>query len=175
MDVRYINPFLKSCCRLFDTMIKVAVQIKKPALKTHATPQFMVSAVIGLSGGMTGSVVIGFPTNVAISLASALAQAQFKAIDADCVDALGEIANMIAGAAKKDLPADQISISTPTVIIGAHNVAYPQNVPIIVIPCETPVGPFVIEIALRPTAKPPAELPAAPVAAATPAPAAAAV
>lgn len=150
MDVAYINPFIAAARSVFDKMVKVPVSLGKVYLKDHAEPQNVVSACIGISGNVTGCVVIGFPQSVALALASGLMGTPAQTLDSDCLDALGEIANMIAGGAKKDLPGEGLnSISLPNLVLGSHRVVYPSGTPIIVIPCETPKGRFVIEVALR--------------------------
>ncbi len=156
MDVNYINPFIIATRNVFNTMIHVPVVLGKPSLKQRGdeTGQYMVSATIGLSGNVTGSVVLSFSQSVALALAAGLIGCpKEESISPDCIDALGEIANMIAGSAKQQLPGEGNSISLPNVVLGKHYVAYPTGVPIIVIPCDTPEGKFVMEVALRLTSK----------------------
>jgi len=149
MDVRYINPFLTSLSNLFQTMLQVSFRLGKPFLKKDKDPLYEISAIIGISGNVTGSVVVSLSNTVAFQLASSLIGESVNEPNADCVDALGEIANMIVGGAKKDFPGPQNSISLPSVVIGRHKVAYPKNVPIISIPCDTNAGRMVIDIALK--------------------------
>lgn len=67
----------------------------------------------------------------------------------DFIDALGELTNMIAGGAKKDL-GTAANISVPTVIIGSgHIVAGPSNVPCLCVPCTTTLGEFEIDICVK--------------------------
>jgi len=150
MDVRYINPFITSCRQVFDTMVHVRIKLGKPYLRTHGGTQFMVSAVLGLGGAVTGCVVLRFSAGVAMGLASGLAKSPIVALDDDCVDALGEIANMVAGSAKKELPGGLTTLSVPSVVLGDHRINYPSGTPIIIIPCETELGEFIIEVALAP-------------------------
>jgi chemotaxis protein CheX len=149
MNVAYINPFLSATKDVFQTMIKIPLTLGKPRLKDRAEPSYAVSASIGISGSVTGTVVISFPQDVAIDVASGLAGTPLKALDQDCVDALGEVANMIAGSAKGRLTGGPNSLSLPNVVLGQHRVAFPTGVPIIVIPCDTPSGQFAIEIGFR--------------------------
>jgi chemotaxis protein CheX len=151
MNVSYINPFLFATKSVFETMIKIPLTLGKPRLKDRAEPNYAVSASIGISGSVTGTAVISFPQDVAIAVASGLAGSPHEALNQDCVDALGEVANMIAGSAKGNLPGGPNSLSLPNVVLGQHRVAFPTGVPIIVIPCSTPAGEFVIEIGFRAT------------------------
>ncbi|MBN2064483.1 MAG: chemotaxis protein CheX [Sedimentisphaerales bacterium] len=149
MDVRYINPFLSSIRNVFDTMIHVPFNIGKPRLKEDSTPLYDISGIIGLSGDVTGCVVINLSKSVALQIASALLFEEMTEVNADCTDAIGEVANMISGNAKKDFPDGHVSISTPSVVIGKHAVVYPSNKPIISIPCETSAGRMLVDVCLQ--------------------------
>ena len=129
MDVRYINPFLKSVKNVFDTMINVPFTLGKPSLKEDNITSYEVSGIIGISGEVTGCVVVSLSEAVAVQLASALQDEDVGGINEDCTDAIGEIANMVAGDAKRDFPKGNTSVSVPTVVIGKHQVAYPSSIP----------------------------------------------
>lgn len=149
MDVNYINPFLIAVQNIFDTMIEVPFTLGKPSIKKDNVPSHEISGIIGLSGGVSGCVVISLSEAIALQLASALLDEELTEVDEDCTDAIGEIANMIAGNAKTDFPVDNASISAPTVVIGKHKMSFPSGIPIISIPCETDHGKLVIDIALK--------------------------
>jgi len=151
MDVRYINPFLTAVKDVFETMIDVSFSMGKPCLKKDGIPSHEVSSIIGISGEVTGSVVINLSEKTALQLASALLGEQLSELDEDCVDAIGEIANMVAGSAKNGFPVANTSLSVPTVVIGKHEVNYPSSIPIISIPCETSEGKFGVDIAIKVT------------------------
>ena len=154
MDVRYINPFLSSIKNVFDTMINVPFNIGKPKLKEDNTPLYDISGIIGLSGDVTGCVVINLSKDVALQLASSLLFEEQTEINADCTDAIGEVANMISGNAKKDFPEGNVSISVPSVVVGKHVTLYPSNKPIISIPCETSAGRMIVDVCLEKVAAP---------------------
>ncbi len=149
MDVRYINPFLQSIKDIYNTMIDVPFNLGKPFIKEDKVPMYDISAIIGLTGLADGCVVLNMSKPIALQMSSALIGEELEEVDDDCVDAVGEIANMIAGGAKKNFPGDNNSISVPSVIIGKHKVGYPRGIPIISIPCETNAGRMVIDIALK--------------------------
>jgi len=151
MDARYINPFLKAVKNVFDTMINVPFTLGKPSLKRDKVPSYEISGIIGITGEVSGCVVVSLSKGIALQLASALLDEQIKDVNDDCTDAIGEIANMVAGDAKKDFPKGNTSISVPTVVIGTHQVAYPTSIPIISIPCVTSGGELTIDVALKET------------------------
>lgn len=163
MNVQHINPFIRSTREVFDTMIHVPIQLGRPALKdpnarTHKL--FKISATVGLNGATQGTVILSFSETVALALASALAGENFKFLGTDAIDALGEIANMIVGSAKKDLPGGQVSITCPSVKPTA-DITYPPAKPVITIPFDTPTGRFAIEVVVdRQGASAPVDSPA---------------
>ena len=149
MDVRYINPFLIAVQNVFETMINIPFKLGKPTIKKDDVPSYEISGIIGISGEVTGCVVVSFSEGIALQLASALLDEELTEVNGDCTDAIGEIANMIAGNAKNGFPKRNTSVSVPTVIIGKHRVAYPSGLPIISIPCEASNGRFEIDVALK--------------------------
>ncbi len=150
MDVRYVNPFVKSVTNVFNTMLQTEVTVGKPFLKTPKCDRPDVSGVIGLSGDVTGVVILGFTKDVAIAVAETFTGAKLTWDDPDFADALGELANMVAGGAKSNFEGMNASISLPSVIVGAnHEVVGSRANPSLVIPCDAPMGHFTVEVALK--------------------------
>jgi chemotaxis protein CheX len=149
MDPNYIKPFVVAAKRIFETMIHVPFALGKPTLKKGNEVPHEISGIIGLSGNVTGCVVISLSQQIALQLVSALLGEEVTELDDDCTDAIGEIANMIAGNAKTDFPSNNNAISVPSVVVGKHKVSYPTGLPIISIPCTTDKGEMIIEIALK--------------------------
>ena len=155
MDVKFINPFTAAITNVFETMANTKVKVGKPQLKHVDLVSAEVSGIIGLSGDVQGCVVLGFPGEVACKLASAFAGTELTINHPDFTDAVGELANMVAGNAKKDFPNCAVSISLPSVIIGpGHKVSQSKASPFLIIPCETDAGAFNVEVALITNKKP---------------------
>jgi chemotaxis protein CheX len=149
MDVRYINPFVKSVSNTFETMCGLAVTVGKAQLKIGDDPRTDVSAIVGLSGDAAGSVVLHFTFESASKVASAFAGTEITPKHPDFADALGELANMVTGGAKCQFEGLSISISLPSVVVGHnHNVSASKSSPRIVIPCTTTAGIFYIEVGM---------------------------
>lgn len=150
MDVKYINPFVSSICNTFETMCKLKVTIGKPELKTNDEPRTDVSSIIGFSGDAAGCVVIHFTFETASTVASAFAGIEITPEHPDFADAIGELANMVAGGAKAKFNGLNIGISLPNVIVGKdHNVSASKSSPRVVLPCETSAGSFFVEIGME--------------------------
>jgi chemotaxis protein CheX len=149
MDVRYINPFIEAVRSVFSTMIHIDVTLGKPHL-TEALCKHDISGVIGMSGDVVGSIVLSFPAPVAKVVVGKFAGSDYPFESPDFADALGEIVNMISGAAKSKFDGKNVSISTPSVVVGpGHTVGRSTRTPSISLPCKVYCGEFSIEIAIR--------------------------
>ena len=148
MDVRYINPFIDSVKHLFKTMLGTELTLSKPVLSVddvHAD----VSSVIGFSGNASGCVVLSFPMTTALKVASAFSGVEMTEDHEDFADALGELANIVAGQAKSKFEAFHINISLPSVIRGKeHAVLRSKQRPRLVFHCGSPLGQFTVEVAM---------------------------
>jgi len=149
IDARLIMPFVNSTRNVLQTMLGLATTIDRPRIKSVPAPEYDYSAIIGFSGQIVGVVVVSFRRETAIKMVNAFAGDEVEPDSSDFSDAIGELANMIAGAAKKDL-GGVASISVPTVILGkGHIVARPSDIPCMVIPCKTEAGEFAVEISIK--------------------------
>lgn len=149
INPRLIVPFVNSVRAVFSTMVGVVTTVERPHLKSQPEPSYDVSSIIGFSGEFVGSVVVSFQKDASLKLVEAFAGNPIAFGTPDFADAIGELANMIAGSAKKDLGA-MASITVPNVILGTgHMIARLSDVPCIVIPCKTPVGDFAVEVSIK--------------------------
>lgn len=148
MDVKLINPFVASCCEVLTTMAKLSPTIGRPALQDRVPRGYSVYAAIEITGASAGTVAFGFPTEIAAALTTALLGQDCGGLNADCLDAMGEVANMIAGSAKQNLPGGLCTISTPKVSLDRRGLPATKG-PVIVIPCYCKEHRFDIEVCLR--------------------------
>ena len=132
-------------------MLQTQIKPGKPEIKKQPSPTYDVSGVIGVSGEATGSITLSFPKLVALKVVSKFIETEIKIIGADVTDAVGELTNIIAGSAKKDLKNFRVAISLPKVVIGKnHSVNSPKNTEDILIPFDSPFGNFNLEVSLKP-------------------------
>jgi chemotaxis protein CheX len=153
MDVRHINAFLEATKAVFDSMVRLPITFEKPQLGTGKS-QYDVSGVIGLSGDVVGSVIVGFSKVSAVQIASAFAGSPLELGTSDFADAIGELANMIAGGAKAKFEGQDVSIGCPSVVVApAHSISSPSSSASICIYCNTAGGRFVIDITMQSNSK----------------------
>jgi chemotaxis protein CheX len=149
MKVEYINPFLSAAISVFNTMLGVTLTREEPFVKDTTRPNHEVSGVIGLSGKAKGMVVLSLCREAAINATAAMLGERPLEINADVADAVGELTNMIAGAAKAQLEHLQMSVSLPSVVTGkAHCIEFPKNTMPICIPFDCQWGPVTVEVGI---------------------------
>jgi chemotaxis protein CheX len=126
----YVEPFVEVTVATFSEFVGVEVSPRHPHyLDPEKGFEWDISAVIGLSGAVRGAVIISMKQDLAIKLTDLLTGSPHTEVDADVVDAVGEINNIIAGNLKPKVPnGDKIVISIPTIIKGReHSIAWPSK------------------------------------------------
>jgi chemotaxis protein CheX len=102
---------------VFSTMIGVGCSRTS---SPHPTDGIMIAALIGLAGAMSGTLVLQTEGPAAMRVSELMTGLAPTEVDPTVRDAMGEMANMIAGAWKGYDP--QLSsaclLSTPTIVVG---------------------------------------------------------
>ncbi len=149
MDVRFINPFIQATLHVLETMASTRAQAGKPFLKKDKVARGDVSAVIGLTGEVSGTVSVSFSESSILGIVSSMFGEAAGPMDAEIGDAVGEIANMISGQARQALEGlgRSLKAAIPSVIMGkGHQIAHVTSAPVIAIPFKTDNGDFTIEV-----------------------------
>ncbi len=150
IKVEHINPFIMATMETFKSMMSAEIKPGKVKLKQGSSLAHDVSGIIGLSGGARGSIAMSFPRITALKVVSAFVGEKVVTMDENVVDAIGELANIVAGAAKKDLSQYNITISLPSVVMGEnHFVMEPKDVIAMIVPFETPYGTFDLAVCFK--------------------------
>ena len=100
MKAEFINPFLTSLMNVLSTMSSIQLTPKKPILKKVAEAKGDVSGLIGLTApNLKGSLSVTFEKKLALMTMKKMVGESHQTIDADVIDMVGEITNMVAGGA----------------------------------------------------------------------------
>lgn len=149
VDVELINHFVTATASVFRTMLGAEVNRGNLSVKEGSNPPHEVSGVIGLTGDTAGTMLLSLGRDTAISVCEAMLGSRPESLDGDVVDAVGEVANMIAGNAKALLADSTTRLSLPNVVIGKnHVIGFPSDTVTIHIPLTTSLGPACIEIGM---------------------------
>lgn len=118
---------------VFSTMLGVGCQpARETAAPEEGASRDSISAVIGLAGALSGSLVLDSSGPAARRMAGRMTGVEPAEVDAVVRDAIGEIANMLAGA-WKGYDAELASgclLSTPTVVAGTSYEWFSQRAPL---------------------------------------------
>jgi len=126
----YVEPFVEVTINTFKEFVGMEVTPRHPHfLDTEEVFEWDVSAVIGLSGAVKGAIIVSMKTELAVKVTEMLTSEKHTEIDADVIDAIGEINNIISGNIKPKIPnGEKIVISIPTIIKGKeHSIAWPSK------------------------------------------------
>lgn len=147
LTAEYINPVISATRSVFEMMLGCSPVRTGLYLKQEGAPYHEVSAVIGVSGRATGTIVVSLSTEAACNVLERMVGIEATEINREVCDAVGELTNMIAGSAKAQLARHELSISLPNVLSGkGHVVHFPSEVQPIVITFNSEIGPLVIEV-----------------------------
>lgn len=117
-----IKSLIKDVQDVFVNMVGVEDLMHLP-IQIDVTTHFKdcLTAMVGLAGTYNGLVSVHLPWQLAISFTSLMLGMEVTEIDDDVNDAMGEIANMIAGSFKQHLSkgGTDIQLSTPSVVNGS--------------------------------------------------------
>jgi chemotaxis protein CheX len=125
---KYIRPFIDVCKNVFSEFLNTAITEEPPYyVESGAAAEGDVSAIIGLTGGARGAIVISMKTDLAAKITEALTGTAHHDMDDDVADAIGEIVNIIAGNVKRSLEDDfRLIVSLPSIIQGpGHVIRWP--------------------------------------------------
>ncbi len=120
-----VEQFYKDVQDVFTTMVGVEDLLHLPLQvdpKTHFND--CITAMVGFAGLFNGLVSLHVPQKLALSFTSSMIGMEVDELNEDVNDALGEIANMIAGSFKHHLSKDghEVRLSTPSVVTGKEYV-----------------------------------------------------
>jgi len=134
---------------VFASMIFIEIEPQPASDEAVADLHANISSLIGLAGDLKGILAIHCPENVALEITSAMLGMEVDELGEDAKDAIGEIANMVAGGLKVFLSESDknIEIAIPTTVIGQSiRTAGLSGASRIMVPFTTPTGRFGIEL-----------------------------
>lgn len=122
-----INPLItnaiiqsvENCLQMCDLKVRVVGITKIPI----QLPDAPVTGMIGLSGKCTGFLSVTMPERVATLAVSGLSMEEYTTVNAQVIDGVGEMTNIIAGGLKTKLyntPWTISNITIPSVILGSN-------------------------------------------------------
>jgi len=132
---------------VFSTMLMV--DLESETVCKSCTIESNLTSMIGLGGGIRGMLAIHCPASVATAITGNFLGMDVEEINEDVKDAVGEIANMIAGNLKVSYANIdmKIELAIPTSIIGdSFVVTGIADSSRVITPFSMPAGKFWVEL-----------------------------
>lgn len=105
---------------VFSSMIFIDITAGKSQVGQNVSIESDLTSLLGLAGDLKGLVGIHCTEDAAKSITSSMLGMEIDTLDEDVQDAIGEIANMIAGSLKISFAEHNLAIqlAIPTTVIG---------------------------------------------------------
>ena len=150
LDPSYVTAFVQATKKVFQTMLGLEVTFGDPVPSKLPHLANDVSAIIRMTGGVIGIVVLSLPVASAERIASSFVGSPVDRKSDDFADALGELVSMITGGAKANFPEQLVCLSLPSVVMGEGNTVYqPSGSMCVSIPCRSSYGDFAVDVSLE--------------------------
>ena len=156
MDIKleHINAFIAATVETFEAMCNLKFRRQGELRKVNGEILDCneVLALVGLSGDVRGAVMVNAPLHVAMRIVSGFLGEEVTCVNCDLMDAMGEIVNILAGAADAKIEGLRVELALPTVLAGKRTQFFAKaGHPFIVVPLEIPdVGPFYLGVSIVP-------------------------
>jgi len=159
IEVEFINPFLDAALKTMEIHCSLEATAGTPFIKGRITRErFDIAAVIALtSSTFSGSMAICFPKSVFLGLMTRMLGEPYSELTPEIHDGASEILNITFGQAKVILNQKGYGLekAIPTIIVGEDiSVTHMARTATIVLPFESELGRFHIEIATTNPKKP---------------------
>ena len=146
------NPFIVATKDTFKTMLRCTPTRRSLAFKADESgrPPHEVSAMINITGSANGLVLLSMPARTSFNLLSRMLQINVESMTDEVIDAVGEIANIISGAAKVQMEQMNLTIDLPNVVVGRNRVIrYPGQVTPLAAGFHCEIGEFALEFGFQ--------------------------
>jgi chemotaxis protein CheX len=137
LDVQYINPFVLAIKTVLKTMLSVDLTLGKPGMKTDYAASADLTGLLPVSGGKRGFVRLCFTRKSALFVYRSLLFEEGTEINSEVIDAVGEVMNIVAGQARKEIEGAPLDarVEAPAILVGQGLEGYPaEKLPLLCLP-----------------------------------------
>lgn len=137
---------------IFETMIMVDVSAGQPLSEHVSRFKCSLSAMVGFAGFKQGNLTIHAPDKVATGLTQDFLGMEVEGINEDVEDAMGELANMLAGSLKPFISDEggKVELSLPSVVHGEeYTLTVVNKADWVIVPFTVSHGDFLVGLELK--------------------------
>ncbi|UTA49326.1 chemotaxis protein CheX [Simiduia sp. 21SJ11W-1] len=150
MNENLLSPFYEALHQVLFTMAQVDTSPGKRGIKKNTKALGIVTGIIALdSKNIKGSMAVSFSQELIGEIFANMLGEKHTQIDAQVCDLVGELTNMITGAAKPALfeMGIDLSLTRPTTVSGLnHQVLHPVQGPVMIQQVNTGLGFAALEV-----------------------------
>lgn len=148
----YTQSVVTATQEIFETMLMMEAIPGEPLSKRENPLRATITGMVGMAGGYRGLLAIHTPDAVAKAITSTFLGMEIDDINDDVKDAMGEMANMLAGCVKTSLAKNgkDVKLSIPSAICGQeYTLECPDDGIGVIVPFSLPEGNFTVELRLQ--------------------------
>jgi chemotaxis protein CheX len=151
MRADFVNPFLTAATEVLQSEIGEEPTRGSIRLEPSNSTGQEVTVLIGVTGGITGIVLFGFAQATACALSAKILGQEFPTFNELAQSGMGELGNVIVGRATTLLAEAGYTsnLTPPTLIVGHGTRISTLKYQRMVIPLQTSLGDFTIDLALK--------------------------
>ncbi|QDV73453.1 chemotaxis protein CheX [Botrimarina mediterranea] len=143
--VAVINPLLGSVVETFNTMLGSKARRGALELRGIDAEPYEISALIALSGGTKGVICLSFDRLTALEIGARLLGGSNWKLTPAVLDAVGEIANVVAGSAKSKLEMG-LNMGLPAIVRRENFcIRFPSGSDPMRLHFDSDIGPFFVD------------------------------
>ena len=151
MRVHIVNRYVQAALDVISKETSLPVQRGGLMLEGNPYTTDDVTAVVGISGHLSGSIYLSMAETVALQLISAILGQESSELDDLGQSGIAEMANVIAGSAGIQLAEENIEtiINPPLVLVGRGARLSTVEIQRLVVPLATAYGDVKLHVTLR--------------------------
>ena len=147
---KLLSALIQSSQCVFANMCGVELEFQEQADLGCAAKHYDVSGIITIAGAIRTSIALHLASGLIYASAERLLGIRPDKLDADMLDLVGELTNMVAGGAKERMAMDGLTLGLPTVVAGpAHHVAFGSGMHVSAITFGSSEGILAIDVGFK--------------------------
>jgi chemotaxis protein CheX len=151
VKVEFVNPFIQAASEVLDSELGGEAQRGEVRLQKSAFTTDEVTALVGVTGTVSGLVLYSMSRATAVALASRMMGQEFAELDELAQSGIGELGNVITGRAgvllsEAGYPSN---ITPPALVVGRGTMVTTLDLNRLVFTLQTEVGDLEVQLVLR--------------------------
>ena len=151
MKVEFVNPFIQAAHEVLESELGEEASRGNLRLQKSAFTTDEVTALVGVTGKVTGMVLYSMSQETALGIVSRMMGQEFEEFDALAQSGIGELGNVITGRAGVLLSDAGYSsnITPPALVVGKGTMVTTLDLNRLVFPLEMAVGSLEVQVVLK--------------------------